>query len=213
MNLRSNSLIVAASLVITGLGFSLLGPRVTHSQTDNVTVTQAVTSGITISDAGNITMTALTTAQNTAVGSATWTVTTNNAAGYSLTLFASTAPALSRSGGGGNIVDYTPAVAETPETWSVSGSAEFGFSARGTNVNTSTYGTDSDCIAGTDVPSTALKWRDFDLTGSADQIATVAAPTSTSGAASTMCVATEQAGVFAASGTYTATITATATAL
>ena len=120
---------------------------------------------------------------------------------------------MSRSGGGGNIVDYTPASSETPETWSVSGAAEFGYSARGTDVSTGTWGTDSDCIAGTDVPSTTLKWRDFDLTGSADQIATAAAATSTSGTASTMCVATEQAGTFANSGTYSATITATATAL
>lgn len=181
--------------------------------TDTVLINQSVTTGISISAPADVTMTALTTSQNTAVGSAIWTVTTNNATGYSLTVYAGAAPAMVRSGGGGNIVDYTPAVAETPETWSVSSAAEFGFSARGTDVNTSTYGTDSDCINGADVPSATLKWRDFDLTGSADQIATAAAQTTTSGTASTMCVATEQAGTFAASGSYTATITATATTL
>jgi hypothetical protein len=212
-NLKSIFASVIASTLIVGLGFYLVEPTISSAVTDNVIVTQDVTSGITISDGADITMTALTTGQNTAVGSSNWTVTTNNALGYSLTVFASTAPALARSGGGGNIVDYTPGTAETPETWSVSGAAEFGFSARGTNVNTSTYGTDSDCIAGADVPSTGLKWRDFDLSGSADQIATVSTPTSTSGATSSLCVATEQAGIFAASGTYTATITGTATAL
>ncbi len=213
MNFRTNLSIISISTVVVVFGFVSIVPKISQAVTDDVVVNQTVTSGISITSPADITMTALSTSQNTAVGSATWTVTTNNYLGYSLTLFASTAPAMSRSGGGGNIVDYTPAVAETPETWSVSSAAEFGFSAYGTNVNTTTYGTDADCIAGTDVPSTTLKWRDFDLTGSADQIATVAAPTSTSGAASTMCVATQQAGVFANSGTYSATITATATAL
>lgn len=205
---------VVASILIVGVGFYLIEPTISGAQaTDNVVVTQAVTSGITISDGADITMTALSTTQNSAVGSASWTVTTNNNAGYSLTVYASASPALTRSGGGGNIVDYTPAVDETPETWSVSGAAEFGWSARGTNVSTGTFGTDSDCIAGADVPSAGLKWQDFDLTGGADQMATVGAATSTSGATSVLCVATEQAGTFANSGTYTATITGTATAL
>ncbi len=205
-----NFLIVVVSMVIVGGAFSLLQPKISSAVTDTVLVNQTVTAGINISAPADVTMTALTTAQNTAVGSAAWTVTTNNAAGYTLTVFAGAAPAMVRSGGGGNIVDYTPSVSETPETWSVSSAAEFGYSALGTDVPTGTWGTDADCIAGADVPSTTLKWRDFDLTGSADQIATAAAQTSTSGTASTMCVATQQAGIFAASGAYTATITATA---
>jgi hypothetical protein len=181
--------------------------------TDDVVVNQSVTTGISITSPADITMTALSTSQNTAVGSATWTVTTNSAGGYTLTLFASTAPALARSGGGGNIADYTPAVAETPETWSVpGGSVEFGFSAFGADVPTGTWGTDADCIAGADVPSATLKWRDFDLTGSADQVATVATVTTTSGTPTTMCVASEQDTIFASSGSYSATITATALA-
>jgi hypothetical protein len=213
MSLKFNFLIITISALLVGTGFYLLEPTISQAVTDNVIVTQAVTSGITISDGADITMTALSTSQNTAVGTSSWTVVTNNALGYSLTVFASAAPALSRSGGGGNIADYTPAVAETPETWSVTSAAEFGFSARGTNVNTTTYGTDTDCLAGADVPSTTLKWRDFDLTGSADQIATTSSPTPIAGAASSICVGTEQAGIFAASGTYTATITGTAVAL
>ncbi len=212
-NLKITVASLMASILVVGVGFYLAEPTITSAVTDNVIVTQAVTTGITISDGADITMTALSTSQNTAVGTSTWTVTTNNAAGYNLTVYASTAPALARSGGGGNIVDYTPSVAETPETWSVSSAAEFGWSARGTNVNTTTYGTDSDCIAGADVPSAGLKWRDFDLTGSADEIATTSSPTTTSGAATSLCVATEQAGTFASSGTYTATITGTALAL
>lgn len=214
MNLR-NLVTALASIALVGTSFSLIEPMVSEAATatDSVNVSQSVTTGISISSPSDITMTALSTSQNTAVGSAAWTVITNNAAGYSLTLYASTAPALARSGGGGNIVDYTPSVSETPETWSVSGAAEFGYSVFGTDSPTGTWGTDSDCIAASDVPSTTLKWRDFDLTGSADEVSTRASTTSTSGIATTMCVATEQAGTFANSGTYSATITATATTL
>lgn len=208
-------MLLASAVMVSGL-FAVVEPVVSTAatDTDDVIVNQAVTSEISLSSPSDITMTALSTTNNSAVGSATWTVTTNNDDGYTLTLHASTAPALARSGGGGNIADYTPAVSETPETWSVaSGEVEFGFSAFGTDVNTTTYGTDSDCIAGADVPSAGLKWRDFDLTGSADQIATAALPTTTSGTAVTMCVATEQDTLFAVAGSYSATVTATATTL
>ncbi len=216
MKIKNNIILLLASATLVSGLFSFVEPRITGAatDTDDVIVNQAVTSEISLSSPSDITMTALSTSQNTAVGAATWTVTTNNDDGYTLTLHASSAPALSRSGGGGNIADYTPAVSETPETWSVPASnVEFGFSAFGTDVNTSTYGTDSDCLAGADVPSAGLKWRDFDLTGSADQIATAALPTTTSGTAATMCVATEQDTTFAVAGSYSATITATATTL
>jgi hypothetical protein len=193
--------------------YSIIETVFAADDTDDVLVNLTVTPGIAISSSGDINLTALSAVQNTAVGSATLTVITNNAAGYSLTLFAGASPAMVRSGGGGNIADYTPAVSETPETWSVSSAAEFGYSAYGTDVPTGTWGTDTNCIAGADVPSATLNWRDFDLTGSADEIATSASQTGTSGTDSTMCVAVEQNGVFAASGTYTATITATATTL
>jgi hypothetical protein len=210
---KLNSLILTVSLLITGFAMLTFESVAVQAITDDVTVNQSVTAGISITSPADVTMTALSTSQNTAVGTAVWTVTTNSSGGYTLNVHAGASPAMVRSGGGGNIADYTPAVSETPETWSVpSGNVEFGWSGFGTNVNTTTYGTDSDCIAGADVPSAALKWRDFDLTGSSDQIATSASPTSTSGTATNLCVATEQDGTFAQSGTYAATITATATA-
>ena len=216
MKLKNNFILLMASAVLVSGLFAFVEPNITGAatDTDDVVVNQAVTSEITLSAPSDITMTALSTTQNTAVGTAAWTVITNNDDGYTLTLHASTAPALARSGGGGNIVDYTPAVSETPETWSVPASnVEFGFSAFGTDVPTGTWGTDSDSIAGADVPSAGLKWRDFDLTGSADQIATAALPTTTTGTVANMCVATEQDTTFAVAGSYSATITATATTL
>lgn len=216
MKMKSGISMILASAVLVFTAFGLIEPSLLLAQTasDTVLVNQNVTAGITISSPADVNMTALSSGQNTAVGSATWTVTTNAAGGYGLTVYAGAAPAMVRSGGGGNIADYTPGTAETPETWSVpNGSVEFGFSARGADVNTGTYGTDTDCIDTSDVPSATLLWRDFDLTGSADTIASSSTVTSTSGTPTTMCVATEQDGVFAQSGSYTATITATATAV
>ena len=153
-------------------------------------------------------MTALSTTQNTAVGSAAWTVTTNNQAGYTLDLHASTDPAL--QSGLEQFTDYTEGTPGTPETCSVTSGYEFGFSAFGTHVPSGTWGSDTDCVAGANVPSATLNWRGFD--GLTDvRIATSSSETGTSGTASTMCVATEQDGVFAPSGAYTATVTATAT--
>jgi hypothetical protein len=169
-----------------------------------------VTSGISITSPSDINLTALSTTQNSAVGSATWTVTTNNQAGYTLDVEASTDPALQDSGTSETFADYTEGTPGTPDTWSVSSAYEFGFSGYGTDVPTGTWGTDTDCIAGSDVPSAALNWRGFD--GTTDiEIASASSETGTSGTASTLCVATEQEGIFAPSGTYQATITATAT--
>lgn len=175
--------------------------------TDSVVVTQVVTPGISISAPADITLTPLSTTQNTAVGNAVWTVTTNNNAGYSLTVNASTTPALVGTGGR----QFTD-LGTTPATWSVTSAYKFGFSVLGTHVNTTTFGTDSDCLAGANVPSATLNWRGFAGT-TAIPVATTSTVTGTSGTATTLCVATEQNGVFAPSDTYTATITATATTL
>lgn len=203
---------VSAIALTLMLVFPLIEPAVLLAQSANdpITVTQSVTSGISISSPSDINLTALSTTQNSAVGSAAWTVTTNNQAGYTLTLNASTDPALQQTSPAEQFTDYSEAVANTPETWSVSSAYEFGFSARGSDVPTGTWGTDTDCIAGADVPSATLNWRGFNGTTTI-QIASASSETSVSGTASTMCVATEQDSVFAPSGTYTATITATAT--
>lgn len=201
-------------MLVVMLVFSALEPVITRAATvnDSVIVTQMVTSGIAITSPSDITLTNLSTTQNTAVGSASWTVTTNNQAGYKLELHASTDPALVQVSPAESFADYTEGTPGTPDTWAVSSAYEFGFSGYGTHVPTGIWGTDTDCIAGANVPSTTLKWRGFD--GTTDiQIATTSSETGTSGVTSSMCVATEQSGVFAPSGTYTATITATATTL
>jgi hypothetical protein len=194
------------------LVFPFIEPAVLRAQSadDSIVVTQSVTSGISISSPSDINLTALSTTQDSAVGSAAWTVTTNNQAGYTLDVKASTDPALRDGSTSEEFTDYTEGVSGTPETWSVSSAYEFGFSAYGTHVPGGTWGTDTDCLAGANVPSAGLKWRGFD--GTTDiEIASASSETGVSGVASTLCVATEQDGVFAPSGTYQATITATAT--
>ncbi len=192
---------ILATLLVLQVSLPVLAATVT----DTVLITQVVSPGITISAPADITMTPLSVTQNSAVGSATWTVTTNNAVGYTLSLNASTNPALQGTGGRQFTDQGT-----TPATWSVSNAYKFGFSVRGTDINSTVYGTDTDCLgSGADIPSTTLKWRGFTGT-TAIPVATTTLPTLMAGSATTMCVATEQNGVFAPSDTYTATITATA---
>jgi hypothetical protein len=198
---------VAALALMLAFPFAEPTMLLAQSVNDDVVVTQTVTSGISITSPSDINLTALSTTQNSAVGSATWNVKTNNQAGYTLDLHASAAPALVDATTTEAFTDYSSA---TPETWSVSSAYEFGFSGYGDHVPDVTWGDDTDCIATADVPSAGLNWRGFDGTNDIE-IATSASETSTSGVDSTLCVATEQNGVYAPSGTYQATITATAT--
>lgn len=163
---------------------------------------------ISVSAAADITMPALTITQDTAVASTTWTVTTDNSAGYTLDVRASAAPALVDSGTGESFADYTEAVAGVKETWLVSSAYEFGFSAIGSD--TAGYGTDTtgDCVAAANIPSAELLWEGFD--GTTDiEIASSSSP-SISGADTSLCAAVEQEAVFAPSGSYSATLMVTA---
>jgi hypothetical protein len=149
---------------------------------------------------------------NSAIGSAVWNVKTNNPTGYLLTIKnASTSQALKGAGGIGNFADFTEATPGTPETWAVDANTyQFGYSVRGTDVNTSTYGTGSDCGTG-NTPSATLKYRHAST--SVITAATRSSTTTTAGVDTTACFAAGQNGVYAPAGTYSATITATATTL
>lgn len=67
-------------------------------------------------------------------GSTAWTVLTDNSAGYTLSIKASSSPAL-RSGSN-NFLDYTLAFVNTPDyNWSVSGTdSEFGYTPEGNDI-------------------------------------------------------------------------------
>ncbi len=175
---------------------------------DTVIVTLNVDSGISITSPSDVSMSQnLGVSANSAVGTAVWNVKTNNASGYTIAVKATSSPAL--ISGSNSVADYTPAVAATPETWSVpSGSAEFGFSAFGSHVSTGTWGTDADCLAAANTPSATLKYRDFDT--SDITVGSSSATTTTTGVDTTVCFAAEQDTVYIPSGVYEATIVATA---
>lgn len=193
-------------LVMQG-SYLLLEPMSAGAVTDDVTVTLTVDSGITISDGANVTMTPnIGLISNSSIGSSAWTVVTNDADGYTLAVKASSSPALVSATD--SFADYTETVNGTPEAWSISsGTKEFGFSAYGTDTPTGTWGTAGSCGAA-GVPE-ALQYYVGPKT-SDKQIASRASVTPVAGINTSICFAAEQKDVFADSGVYTATITATA---
>jgi hypothetical protein len=217
---KSVSAALAASMLAVAL-YAAVEPTITSAQgggpgtgpySDQVTISLTVESQITLTNGADITMSPnLTLANDQAVGSTSWTVTTNDESGYTLTVTASTSPAL--VSGGNSFMDFTQAATGTPETWSVASTdKEFGYSALGTDVSTGTWGTDSDCIAAAGVPSGGLKYHGFQT--SARQIATRATVTPGAGIETTLCVAAEKGDdIEVPSGVYSAIISATATTL
>ena len=202
--------LVIFSFILLLYGVASMEPLnvVAAEATDDVVITQTVTAGITISAPTDISLTALTLTQDTAVGSTTWTVITNNQAGYTLTIKASRTNALYENATGEYFTDYTVTAGSSKETWEVTNAYEFGWSAFGNNVTG--HGTDTDCAATYDVPSAGLLWQGFNGT-SPIQMASSTSETNQAGTETTICVATEQDIVFAPSGSYYATTTATAT--
>lgn len=211
---ESLSLTLIASVTLLGM-FMLFEAPLMQAVTveDQVVINQTVTAGISITSPSDITMTALSMNQDTATGAATWNVKTNNQTGYTLSVNASTTNAAALCDDDPNpdecFTDYIEVSAGVPETWTVSNAYEFGFSAYGTHVNTSLYGTDTDCINGADVPSAALKYQGYEGLNLIE-IASSTAETAMAGINTTLCVAVEQDAVYAPSGFYQATTTATA---
>ena len=203
--------IVGVSLLLMQVFYVYsIEPRVAvaATATDNVIVTLTVDSGISITTPSDVTMAPnISMSANGSIGSATWNVKTNHATGYTLAVKASASPAL--VSGSNSFADYTEAVNATPDVWSVpSGSKEFGYSAFGTDTSTTTWGTGASC-GSAGAPTGTAKYAGFETTDLT--IATRNTVTTPSGIDTTLCLAAEQDTIYAASGVYTATITATAT--
>ena len=210
---KSVSVALVATLVTGGV-FALIEPSTASAVTDtkSVVVTLNVTSGVSLSQPANSTLSqALGIAANGAIGTTTWTVNTNSATGYTLTVQATSTPAMNSTTTVNSIFDYQTG---TPNTWSAtSGAAYFGYSAFGSDVPTGTWGTapGSVCYGGTvNATSTTLKYKGF--TTSPVQVASRSSTTTFSGVTTTVCYAVEQNNFYIPAGNYQATITATATA-
>lgn len=205
------------SLLFVQMFYSMTEPKwaIAASASDGVVVTLNVTSGVSISDAGDITMSPnIGMSADKSIGSSAWTVSTNSATGYTLAVKNSTAVAMTGTTNGDSFANYTEAVAGTPDLWGgvASGTKEFGFSAYGTDAPSATWGTSTSGCGVAGVADVTLKYRGF-LSAMTDiQIASSNTVTPVAGTTTNICFAAEQNATYAKSGAYTATITATATA-
>lgn len=202
------------TLLLVQMVYVAIEPSVVVAATasDPMVVNLNVDAGISISAPADVTMNPLGSVSAASTNSATpivWTVITNNDIGYNLSVKASASPAL--VSGGNSFADYTEASAGVPEVWNVpSGNKEFGFTAYGANTATGTWGTTASCGT-TTVPNASMKYVGFKTTDKI--IATLGTPTAYAGVATTLCLAAEQDTLYAPSGTYLATVTATATTI
>ena len=188
-------------------------PEITKAVEDEITVSQNVTSEISISSPSDVTMSPAIAGMTggTGDGSATWTVITSDTSGFSMSLKASTDPAL--KAGSYTFADYTAVGGTTPDyTWTVAAAdSEFGYSVEpATTADTATIFKDdgADCNAGS--LNTADKcWLDF--TTSNVQVINRSSETSSSGEAEVVKFKAQSGSShFQEEGTYTATVTATA---
>jgi hypothetical protein len=109
-------------------------------------------------------------------GSGVWSVTTNNSAGYSLSIKANSLPAL--SSGSNSFTDYSPITVNPDFSWSVATTdSSFGFSVVGNDIVNRFIDDGSVCNAGSN-QTTDSCWDGFDTTGKTIATAGVAnAPT------------------------------------
>ena len=182
--------------------------------TNNVIVTLNVTSGVTISTGAAVTMLPnIGIASNAAVGGSAWTVATNSATGYTLAVHSTTTPAL-KNAAIDSFANYTEAITGTPDLWGgvAAGTKEFGYGAYGTDTPTATWGTPTGCgNTGTGAPDAAGKFKGMTTVDAT--IASRGGVTPTTGITTNICFAAQQNATYAAAGAYTATVTATATAV
>ena len=121
---------VMVSLALVAL-FVMLEPSISRAVGSQFTVSTSVTAEISFATAAsNITMASLPgVTGGTTTGATQVIVTTNNAAGYNMTMISSSSPALQGDTQGDSIPDYTPASAGVPDYNFVvaANRAEFGY--------------------------------------------------------------------------------------
>ena len=203
-----------AVFLIGSVAFTVLEPATTNALTDVATVSATVTSEVTISSPTDTTFSATIPGVSgnpgsPATASFTWTVITNNSAGFDMTLQASQAHALYKDG------SYYFSDYGTPPTptygWSAAGSsvANFGFSiTTATAGDTSSAFLDDGGACGSG-GNTGGCWAGFNGTTPITVVHRTAL-TDANGEAEVVNFKAESNAKYLASGTYTATITATA---
>jgi len=133
--LKAIGFATCASLILF-LGYSAFEPSIVGAAfaTDDVLVNLTVAPTISINHPSDVSMGTI-TGTGSVTGNTTWTVTTNNSAGWKLEV--ATDQANTMHSGSDVFTDYTESVEGTPETWSIANSAsEFGFGATGSYIET-----------------------------------------------------------------------------
>lgn len=163
---------------------------------------------LAISVPGNVTLAPNipSTGGGVANGAASWTVTTDNAAGFSMTIAASTSPAL--TSGANSFANYTPGGANPDFAFSVAATAaEFGFTPEGADIVQRFRDNGAACNAGSGDTASAC-WDP--LLTTATTIANRPTPNHPSGSATTLRFRAESgASNTQPAGTYTAVATLT----
>ena len=213
------SLTAITGLLLMG-GYWFLEPTLISAaaDSDDITVTQGVTQEITISAPADVTMSATipgVTGNPGAprTGSATWKVTTDNAAGFILALKASAAPAMVLDGTY-HFDDYSPAGAVPDYDWAqpAASEAEFGFTVEAETIGDEVLAFRDAGAApcGAGALNTASKcWWNF--TAIDYTVINRATNTDSTGEDELVRFQTESNAKFLKEGSYVATITATAT--
>ena len=167
---------------------------------------------MTISAPANVTLSPniSDTTGGTSNGTANWTVTTNNAAGYTLTIAAAASPAL--VSGGYNFADYSPAGADPDFAFTVGATQSFfGFSPEGDDLVANFKDDGLACNTGAGDTGSAC-WDGLSTTP-----ATIAQSAAANNPAGTVTTVRFRAAAGASksqpSGAYSATITLTATVI
>ncbi len=210
------------SFILMAIFFSYFEPMISSaaSVNDSITVTQVVSSEIAISSPANVSMSSPIPGitGNPGVprtGSATWTVTTNNATGFILAMKAGAAPAMTLDATY-HFDDYSPTTTGVPDyNWTspAAAEAEFGYSVKAATAADAAQifkdnGSSACNIAGS-TQTSGKCWYNFtasDVTVVSRSTATLAA-----GEAEVVNFQTESNAKYLKEGNYVATITATAT--
>ncbi len=210
----SGALVLSLALSVM---FVMAEPTLGLAIEDQFTVNQTVTSEISFAtNAADVTMTPSLggITGGTSNGTTTVIVKTNDSSGYTMTIKASTSPAMQGNTQGSSIADYTPASASIPDfTYSVPSGQEFGYTvSASTTADLAQKFLDNGTTCNTgsaDTGTSASCWYNLSTVATSTILRTTATPAS----GSTSSIAfklTINSGGFVVEDTYTATATLTA---
>ena len=192
--------LLSVALIFSQLAFSAWEKHrglVAGAATDSIHVTVDVVPSISIDSPSDVALLPNIQETGSATGSATWNVKTNNINGWKLEVSAAASPAM--TSGADSFADYTESAPGIPEAWSIASSAsEFGFSASGSYADAAFSGSKYLGFNGNNRIQVAH--RNSQASGSGDDTAV-------------NFQAEVGSGHNQPNGTYSATVTATATTL